>query len=654
MPLTIGTILENRYRIDALLGAGGMGAVYRAWDLRLDQVVALKENTLITEASSRQFEREAKVMAGLRHPHLPRVTDHFVLPDGAQYLVMEYIEGENLETLLERGGPLDEARALAWIGQVCDALAYLHTQRPPIIHRDIKPANIKITPKGEVFLVDFGVAKVGHDKTQTGALAVTPGFSPPEQYGFGTTDPRSDIYALGATLYTLLTGQTPPEGVQRAIQAAQLIPPRALCPTISPATAAAIEAALHTTPTERPQSVAEFQAWLHGVAAPPPVAQAATLILPDQEGVAAVPSRPQFEPAPSPHKPAPRSLPGWAWLVGVSVLVVLGILIAFSFGGKGAKPDPMPAVPTTTSVPLTTSIATATLTLEPTKTLPPTHTPTLTPTPAPKLGDVWTRPQDGMVMVFVPAGEFTMGSDVVQVEYNIGLCIADDIAKNDCTNWITIEQPTHTVTLAAFWIDQTEVTNAQYQKCMDAGVCKPSACAEDSDSNGADQPVVCVDWVQANQYAAWVGGRLPTEAEWEYAARGPEGLLYPWGNGFDGTLLNYCDKNCEQTWAAQIFDDGYARVAPVGSYPKGASWVGALDLTGNVWEWTADWFGEYTAEPQENPTGPTNGERRVARGGAFRGSGWNNRPTSRNSSVPDFFGKLHGFRTVRTVSTDQP
>jgi serine/threonine-protein kinase len=230
MSLAEGTVLESRYRVDVLLGEGGMGAVYRAWDTRLDCYVALKENTLsMSPASAEQFIREAKTLARLRHPNLPRVSDYFVLPNGAQYLVMEYVEGEDLAQLVARYGPLDEVRALAWIEQVCDALVYLHSQSPPLIHRDVKPANIKISPQGKVMLVDFGIVKVGNAqmRTATGAVSVTPGYSPPEQYGAGGTDVPSDIYALGATLYTLVTGETPPESVQRAVGTVQLVIPAA-------------------------------------------------------------------------------------------------------------------------------------------------------------------------------------------------------------------------------------------------------------------------------------------------------------------------------------------------------------------------------------------------------------------------------------------
>jgi serine/threonine-protein kinase len=218
MPLEPGQVLNNRYRIAKLLGQGGFGAVYRAWDLNLERACALKENLEISEEAQRQFKREALILSGLSHPNLPRVIDHFIIPGQGQYLVMDYVEGEDLQEMLESTGrPLPEAQALSWISQVCDALVYLHSQNPPVIHRDIKPANIKITPQGQAMLVDFGIAKMydAHLQTTLGARAVTAGYSPPEQYGSGMTDPRSDIYALGATLYHLLTGQQPPESIQR-------------------------------------------------------------------------------------------------------------------------------------------------------------------------------------------------------------------------------------------------------------------------------------------------------------------------------------------------------------------------------------------------------------------------------------------------------
>ncbi|MFC2046573.1 serine/threonine-protein kinase, partial [Chloroflexota bacterium] len=187
MPLNIGQVLQDRYRIDALLGQGGMGAVYRGTDLRFNTPVAIKENQLITPESQKQFAREAGLLHRLRHPNLPRVTDHFFIPGQGQYLVMDYIEGEDLNQVLARLGPVPQSQALEWIGQVLEALEYLHSEG--IIHRDAKPANVKITPKGQVFLVDFGLAKVYDPlrRTTTGARGVTPGYAPPEQYGRGRT-----------------------------------------------------------------------------------------------------------------------------------------------------------------------------------------------------------------------------------------------------------------------------------------------------------------------------------------------------------------------------------------------------------------------------------------------------------------------------------
>lgn len=261
MPLAPGQMLKNRYRIETLLGQGGMGAVYRAHDTSLDIPVALKENLDTSPEAQKQFEREAKILANLSHPNLPRVTDYFVVPGQGQYLVMDYIEGEDLQTIVNRRGPLAEAQALTWILQVCDALAYLHNQPSPIIHRDIKPANIKIRPDGHAILVDFGIAKIYHPHLSTtiGAKAVTPGYSPPEQYGAGTTDPRSDVYSIGATLYHLLTGQKPPESLQRMVSNAALTQPRQLNPQINPATEQTILKAIDVITDRRFQRVDELR-----------------------------------------------------------------------------------------------------------------------------------------------------------------------------------------------------------------------------------------------------------------------------------------------------------------------------------------------------------------------------------------------------------
>ena len=575
MPLSVGQVLHNRYRIDGLLGRGCADAVYRAWDTALHVDVAIKENAMAAPASARQFEREAAIMARLRHANLPRVRHHFVAPDDAQYLVMDYIEGEDLAQMVGRVGPLDEPRALAWIDRVCDALAYLHSQVPPIIHRDVKPSNVKITPKGEVFLVDLGTA-TGDDarvRTATGALGVTPGFRPQEQYGTGGTDERSDVYALGATLYALLTGQNPPESSELAASEASLTPPRTLRPGLCPAVASTLEAALKLAPTDRPQTVAAFRAMLRGETERPAHERARQ---PAQEG----------NPV---RRPTTTPIPNWAWAVGAGALVLVAVLVGtgLALGPRlwGATSSPAEA--------------------------PPRE-------PLPSAGDTWMRPADGMVMVHVPAGEFEMGS----------------------TEAGSHAQPVHTVSLRAFWIDRTEVTNARVARFLNEGGNQTEGGVtwldlEDEDcliervggeyrpkGGYADHPVIEVSWYGAASYCDWAGARLPTEAEWEYAARGPAGAAYPWGPDFDCSRGNFDDETQVDSYVVPggAGCDGYDRTAPAGRFSAGASWCGAQDLAGNVWEWVADRFDKeyYSRSPSESPAGPSRGDYRGVRGGSWR------------------------------------
>ncbi len=266
MTLERGTLLHKRYRIVEILGQGGMGSVYRAVDENLGVDVAVKENLFTTDEYARQFRLEAVILANLRHPNLPRVTDHFVIGDQGQYLVMDYIEGEDLRQRMERQGNILEDEAILLGASICDALTYLHTRKPPILHRDIKPGNVKITPEGHIFLVDFGLAKVlhGNQATTTGARAMTPGYSPPEQYGTARTDPRTDIYSLGATLYASLTGIIPEDGLARAMDNTQLTPLRKRNSKISRRLSAAIEKAMGIDPADRFQNAEEFKRALLG------------------------------------------------------------------------------------------------------------------------------------------------------------------------------------------------------------------------------------------------------------------------------------------------------------------------------------------------------------------------------------------------------
>jgi formylglycine-generating enzyme required for sulfatase activity len=265
----------------------------------------------------------------------------------------------------------------------------------------------------------------------------------------------------------------------------------------------------------------------------------------------------------------------------------------------------------------------------------------------PSLGDTRTRSIDGAIMVYVPTGEFEMGSNEKEVDFALQLCMEYD--TNCRRTYFSVEQPVHTVFLDDFWIDKTEVTNNQYGQCVNAGVCSELGCEGELLLGNGEHPAICMTWDQAAAYCKWVEGRLPTEAEWEYAARGPEGRRYPWGNDFDGTLLNYCDVNCLLDKRDETFDDGYTRSAPVGSYPGGASWVGALDLAGNVWEFVADRYGSYSRDAQTNPTGPSSGHRRVARGGSWHTSPDHVRSALRTNIGGDQYIDHAGFRCVQSI-----
>jgi len=219
--LTPETVLQGRYRIIRQLGQGGMGAVYEAIDQRLDTTVALKETLFSEERLRKQFEREARLLARLHHPALPRVSDHFSEGDG-QFLVMQYIPGDDLSEMMNRKrGPFPANQVLTWADQLLDALDYLHTQDPQIVHRDIKPQNLKLTSRGQIILLDFGLAKgqageISRVTTSASIFGYTPNYAPLEQIQGLGTDSRSDLYSLAATLYHLMTGVKPPDALTRA------------------------------------------------------------------------------------------------------------------------------------------------------------------------------------------------------------------------------------------------------------------------------------------------------------------------------------------------------------------------------------------------------------------------------------------------------
>jgi WD40 repeat protein/tRNA A-37 threonylcarbamoyl transferase component Bud32 len=409
MALTTGEILQGRYRIVSLLGQGGMGAVYRAWDTRLNLPVALKETTPQpgldphTLAQLRQqFQQEAQILARLNHPHLVRVGDFFE-ERGNAYLVMDFIEGEGLAELIEHEEALPEDRVLVWAEQLLDALGYCHAQG--VIHRDVKPQNVIIRPDGRAVLVDFGLVKLWdpHDpRTRTAMRGVgTPEYAPPEQYDaeVGHTDARSDIYSLGATLYHALTGQAPPTATMRMADPEQFMPLRDVVPGVSERVETAVMKALELARSQRWQGVAEMAQAL-GLSVPvwagEKVVEQAVPLATGRGGTRKMEAEALEEDlqevqttaqpvvaeitavaAPEERVPPTSGVRWWVWaLAGLAVLVV-GFLL-FGGGLIGAWLSFSQLEPTVASV--------ATKTPRPTLTPSPTATATMVPTSMPPLG----------------------------------------------------------------------------------------------------------------------------------------------------------------------------------------------------------------------------------------------------------------------------
>jgi len=268
-------------------------------------------------------------------------------------------------------------------------------------------------------------------------------------------------------------------------------------------------------------------------------------------------------------------------------------------------------------------------------------------------------------MVYVPAGEFIMGSTDADVDSALALC---NEYHSDCPrSWFEDEQPQHTVYLDAFYIDKAEVTNAQFAQFLneqgnqeEGGVtwldigdenCRitESGGQYQPKSGYGDHPGIEVSSYGARAYCKWLGKRLPTEAEWEKAARGTDGRTYPWGNASDGSRVNFCDRNCKLDCKNTGADDGYAGTAPVGSYPAGVSPYGALDMAGNVWEWVADWYdsGYYASSPESNPKGAASGDYRVFRGGSWASDAAFVRAAYRYRLTPGDTRNDVGFRCAR-------
>jgi formylglycine-generating enzyme required for sulfatase activity len=384
---------------------------------------------------------------------------------------------------------------------------------------------------------------------------------------------------------------------------------------------------------------------------------------------------------------------GIALVGGAVVLVVIVGAILFFVVGCDATPvveltnTPIPAEEPVVVIDTPTPTEESEPTSEPEPTATPTETPEPTDTPTPGPTDTPTAPPVPAGMVLVPAGPFEMGSDV-----DVGLAECKKLSANPdkwCEHsWYEDEEPKHTVTLDDFYIDQYEVTNVQFTTflneiqadvsvesdeesdehvnyegntiydliCTDCGSWKDRITWDGAQFSVLpgyeDHPVALVSWYGAKAYCEWRGARLPTEAEWEKAARGTDGRQYPWGDTFDGSRANFCDSNCNSDQADSDYDDGYADTAPVGSYPNGVSPYGVYDMAGNVSELVADWYdGEYyKISPSENPLGPDD-QPGFTGLKVIRGSSWGTgnlraayRATNRSYNLP-FSGNNHvGFR----------
>jgi formylglycine-generating enzyme required for sulfatase activity len=345
--------------------------------------------------------------------------------------------------------------------------------------------------------------------------------------------------------------------------------------------------------------------------------------LPSGARAAAAPARVKIRPTTS------------LWLSGtvVAVLVLLALgAIWLGLSGGDQTPTAVPTrvsdigsvspTPDATGLPSATPpMPTSTATSRPSATPNPTVIPSATPTLIPALSPngSWTpvvAQVKGIPVVYVPAGCLLMGID-------------DEF-------WGPEDGPVHEVCVHAFWIGLTEVTNAQYRMCVDTGACDlPKSRQYYDDPVYADHPVVNVTWNQASAFAYWAGGSLPTEAQWEYAARGPESWLFPWGNG---------QPTCDQANMGGCVAD----TLPAGPDQRaaGASWVGALDMSGNVWEWVKDWYGPYSAEQQMDPAGPPSGQYHIIRGGSWQPYQSNPIAAHRRWSLPDEDFDIRGLRVV--------
>ncbi len=652
LALQVGSELQGmlrRYKVEQILGSGGFGVTYLVKVLPTTQRVVLKELQAqhIHDTKVRElFEREAQALAMLDPARgVPDIMDFFYGDGQRVYMVMEYVAGEPLSALIAQREKLPLAESVKIGIQVLEVLAYIHSQG--VVHRDVKPQNIMVREDGNVTLIDFGAVKEAAmmrleagEPTATGIQ--TPGYAPPEQARGLSVNQTADLYALAATLMALLTGLDPRELTNPQtgdFEWRDYV-------DVSDGLTYVIKKATAYRPIDRYQSagamledlksVAEAEAWAQQLQLEMLYRTAQTHL--KQSAWAEARETYQRIEALSPGYRDVSEL-----LVKVeAVLNAASARVEADQMLRQAERELLKGFPEQEESTRTAEQsqdqdkAQATLELDPrgagerpeaktsaylddddadaerkSSSVPQKRRPALR-----RRLPVWVwvivslltvggigirlltlgqtnsrmRASDSMVMVYVPGGTFEMGSD----------------------NGALDEQPVRTVAVHNFWIDQTEVTNFQYKKCVEAQACAPPTRSMSNfrlfyydEVEYNNYPVVYVSWEQANTYCKWAGARLPTEEEWEYAARGPESLTYPWGNSPpDETLLNY---------NAEVED-----TTEVGAYPDGASWCGALDMAGNVKEWVADWYSEQKFF-------------KVLRGGSWRSEGNGTQAAHRNN-----------------------
>jgi eukaryotic-like serine/threonine-protein kinase len=657
-----GALLDQRYQVVQFVGRGGMAVVYKVWDTQRSVYLAMKvlnEDLAEDEIFLKRFKREAETLSRLQHPFIIR-SYGLVQTHDLAFLLMDFIEGITLrKEIFNRKAPWPPDQILAVMRPVCAALNFAHTQG--LVHCDVKPANIMLTGDGKVLLADFGIARVTESATTATLVgAGTPAYMAPEQIQGKDPLPQTDIYALGIVLFELLTGGERPftgEHAQTTGSGSEKVrweqvhrdPPsvRSINPEVSSEMEAIVFKCLEKDSTDRYSSTMEMYAAIERAYPNLNGAQAPSWnipVPPPPVGPPPLPPKPNFDinppqgysssPIPSqpvaPVKPTPvkRSVPWWMFAIG---LVFVVILAAFAFSGPLVPPTPTPTqavvlINTEPPVQPTSVKPSAVPSFTPVFTVGPTliqKSPTSRPSPTAigvtactSSGQSWLRPKDKSMMQCVPAGSFPMGY------------------PNCKESWCENEAVQGNVDVAAFWIDRDEITNAQFQQFVSDtgfvtgaeksgasainGKLQPVAGANwhspqgsgSSISGKADHPVVQMNWFSADAYCQWAGGRLPSEAEWEKAARGTDGRLWPWGNDYpDPSFLN-----------ANTKPDGFTYTAPVGSFSAGDSPYGLHDMAGNAFEWTRSLMKPYpysASDGREMNTQPGLNEIMVLRGGDF-------------------------------------